>query len=77
MNRKEGEEKNIHNMIWIPKNPVSVETCGGIEPKNKFLFSTSLAIGKHICLNCYWFSLSIAQELKVNLVVGVVLRSQL
>lgn len=77
MHEKKRRRENIHNMIWIPENPISVEICGGIEPKNKLLFSTSLAIGKQICLHCNWFPFSIPQELEVNLVMGVSLRGQL
>ena len=42
--------KNVHNLVRVPKNPISVVMFDGVKPKQEPLFSVSFSIRKDICL---------------------------
>ena len=61
-------KKDLHNVLRIPENGVSVEIGGGIEPKIELLLSVAFALTEHICVKYVRISAQVSQELEVNLI---------
>lgn len=71
------EKKSLHNSLGRPKEGVSMEISGWIEPQAKLLLSVSLPLSVHICMHGVRLPTQIPQELEVYLVVIPPLRRQL
>ena len=61
-------KKDLHNVLRIPENGVSVEIGGGIEPKIELLLSVAFALSDHIGMKNIRLTTPVSKESKVNLI---------
>lgn len=59
---------DLHNLLRIPKNWVSVEISRWVKPEVELLLSVSLALAEDISVKDIRITTQIPQELKVNLI---------
>lgn len=68
---------HLHDMPGVPNDRVGMEVLGRIEPEMKLLLPVALSLSVHIGMDRIWVPRQVAEELKVDLIVGRTLRRQL
>lgn len=63
---------NLHDMIRIPENSVSVKIDSRIEPEIDPLLAIAFSVCVHIGLYCVWLPGPIAQELEVQFIANII-----
>lgn len=59
------EELNIHSVLGIPENRVSVEISSWVKPQIELLLSVSFALCEKVSMNYVRIAAEVSQEFKV------------
>lgn len=68
---------NLHYVLGLPDDGVSVEVSCGIKPEIELLLPVAFTLSEDICMKNVRLTAHITQELKINLIMSRPLRRQL
>lgn len=64
------KKNDLHDVLGLPDDGVSVEVSSGVEPEVELLLSVPFALGKDVCVENVGVTAHVPQELEIYLIMS-------
>lgn len=62
-------KSDLHDVLGLPNEGVSMEVSGGVKPEVELLFSVTFALSEYVCVKNIRVTTCVSQKLKIYLIM--------